>query len=96
MLTKTDLSQIRKIVREEVETESGSLQEELQGEIKLSRIEIQKDVHTVKDRIKNLEIAIRKIQKNIKSIVSFFDKEYLNMRQRIEHVEEHVNLPPIH
>jgi hypothetical protein len=77
MLTKTDLSQIRKIVRQEVETESESAKEDLQGEIKLSRIELQKDVRSVKDRIKNLEIAVRKIQKNIKTIVNFFDKGHL-------------------
>lgn len=54
MLTKTDLSQIRKVIREEVETESKSLQEELQGEIKLSRIEIQKEVRLVANKVKNL------------------------------------------
>lgn len=39
MLTKTDLNKIRKIIREETETESKNLKEELQAEIKLARIE---------------------------------------------------------
>lgn len=94
MLTKTDFLQIRKIVREEVETESKSLQEDLQGEIKLSRIEIQKDIRALKSKIKDLEIATGKIQKDIKKIVGFFDEEYLQVRKRVECLESHLNLPP--
>jgi hypothetical protein len=93
MLTKTDLSQIRKVVREEVETESKSSKEDLQGEIKLVRIEIQKDIRTLTNRLKSLEIVANKIQKDIKSIVNFFDKEYLQLRKRVEKVEEHLNFP---
>lgn len=94
MLTKTDLSQIRKIIREEVETESKSLREDIQGEIKLARIEIQKEVSALKDKVKNLEIALSKIQKDIRKIVNFFDEEYLTLRRRVERLEEHLNLPP--
>ena len=57
MLTKTDLLQIRKIIREEIEAESKPLQEDLRGEIKLSRIEIQKDIRDLKGKIKDLEIT---------------------------------------
>lgn len=95
MLTKNDFSEIRKIIREEVEAESKSLKEELQGEIKLTRIEIQKDIRQLADRTKRLEIVISKIQKDIKSIVNFFDEEYLQLRKRVERLEEHFNLPPI-
>ena len=95
MLTKTDFLQIRKIIREEVETESKSLQEDLRGEIKLARIEIQKDIRDLKGKIKDLEIATGKIQKDIKKIVGFFDEEYLQIRKRVEHLEEHLNLPSL-
>ena len=95
MLTKTDFLQIRKIVREEVETESKSLQEDLQGEIKLARIEIQKDIRDLKSKIKDLEISSNKIQKDIKKIVSFFDEEYLQVRKRVERLEGHLNLPSL-
>ena len=57
MFTKTDFLQIRKIIREEIESESRSLQEDLRGEIKLSRIEIQKDIRDLKGKIKDLEIT---------------------------------------
>jgi len=94
MLTKTDLNQIRKVVREEIEGESKSLKEDLQGEIKLVRIEIQKDIRALTNRVKSLEIATNKIQKDIKSIINFFDKEFLQLRKRVEKVEEHLNIPP--
>lgn len=94
MLTKTDLNQIRKVVREEVEIESKSSKEDLQGEIKLVRIEIQKDIRTLTNRVKSLEIITNRIQKDIKSIINFFDKEFLQLRKRVEKVEEHLNLPP--
>jgi len=93
MLTKTDFLQIRKIIREEIEVESKSLQEDLQGEIKLARIEIQKDIRDLKSKIKDLEISSNKIQKDIKKIVGFFDEEYLQVRKRVERLEEHLNLP---
>ena len=69
MLTKTDLVQIRKIVRGEIESESQSIKKELQGEIKLLRIELQQDIRSLTNRIKNLEVAIAQIQKDIKSRV---------------------------
>lgn len=94
MLTKTDLTQIRKIVREEIETESKSLKEDLLGEIKLVRIELQKEIRALASRVKNIEIAIKKIQKDIKSIINFFDKESLQLRKRIERIEDRLNLPP--
>ena len=93
MLTKNDFLQIRKIVRGEIEAESKSLQDDLLGEIKLSRIEIQKDIRELKSRIKNLEITTNKIQKDIKKFVGFVDEEYLQVRKRVERLESHLNLP---
>lgn len=65
MLTKNDLSQIRKIVREEVEVESKSSKEDLRGEIKLARIEIQGDIRQLAERVKNLDQEYLKLRKRI-------------------------------
>ena len=94
MLTKIDLSQIRKIVREETESESKSLKTDLQGELKLSRIELQKEIRDVKSRIKNLAIQLDKAQKDIKKIVSFFDTESLQIRKRVERIEDQLRITP--
>lgn len=94
VLTKTDLSKIRAVLREEIESEGKSLKEDLRGEIKLTRIELQKEIHSLADRIKNLEITADKIQKDTQTIVGFFDAEYLKIRARVERIESFVNLPP--
>lgn len=93
MLTKTDLSDIRKIIREEIEAESKAIGNDLRGEIKLARIEIQTDIRELKDRVKNLEISVGKIEKDVKSIIEFFDKDSLRLRKRVEKIEKHLNLP---
>lgn len=95
MLTKSDLSQIRKIIREETEAESENLKSDLEAEIKLARMELQKDLHDATTRLKNLEIGQRKIQKDIKIIVNTFDKEYLQLKKEVGRIETHLNLPPI-
>ena len=64
MLTKSDLSEIQKVVkrstkesiREEIEAEIEVLKDELQADIKMAQIRIQHDIHELKDRIKNLEM----------------------------------------
>lgn len=62
MLTKADLKEIRKIVREEVETESQNIKDEIQADIKMSLVRISGELNQIKDRLKNLEIKVNKIQ----------------------------------
>lgn len=61
MLTKTDLNQIRKIFREEQEVELGNLKSSLRSEMKLMRMEIQNEIRTLEERIRNIEVKIDKI-----------------------------------
>ena len=95
MLTKSDLKEFRKIVREEVESESQNLKLELQGDIKISQMRILNEIGELKNRLKNLEIKVDKIQKDLKIVVSFFDKEELRLQKRITRMEEHLRLPPL-
>ena len=83
MLTKSDLSQIRKVVREEIETEAQNTKSELQAEMKLSRMETQSDLRAIKDRLKNLEVAITKIHKKLDTIINFFDKQDMDTLKRV-------------
>ena len=93
MITKADFSQIRKIVREEIEVESRASKDDLRAEIKLTRIEIQKEIRALSDRLKNLEIRISKLEKDIKKAVDFLDREHLGLVERVEQVEHHLSLP---
>ena len=56
MLTKTDLKEIRKIIREEVETESQNIKTELQSDMIMSTMRIMSELDKIKDRLKNIEI----------------------------------------
>ena len=96
MLTKTDLSEIRKIIREEVENEVNALKDELQADATMSRIKIQTDIRELKDRIKNLEVRVTKMHKElkeeIKMVSHFLDKENMKTLKRVERLEAHLRL----
>lgn len=96
MLAKSDLSQIRNVVREEVGNETQAVKDELQSDITMARIRVQNDVRELKDRVKNLEIRIgcvhKDLKKEIKMVTSFLDKENVKTVKRVERVEEHLGL----
>ena len=103
MLTKADLSEIRKIVREEVENETQAIKNELQGDITMSRMRVQNDINELKDRIKNIEIRLTKLdnrvakmhkdlKNEIKMVVHYLDKENIKTLKRVEKIEDHLGL----
>ncbi len=61
MLTKSDLSEIQKIVSKE---------------------------------LKPVKKAITEIRKDMKTIVTFFDHAYLELRAGVEKIEEHLGITP--
>ncbi len=85
MLSSEDLSEIQKIVQTEttkaVESKTGSV--------------IEKAVTPIKKDMQTLKSDMTRIRKDIKTIVNFFDTEYLDLRKRVERIEEHLNLTPI-
>jgi len=96
MLTKIDLNQIRKVIREEVGNETKALKDELQADITMARMRVQSDLDELKNRIKNLEIRITKMHKELKSeiklVSNVLDKENLKTFKRVEKIEEHLGL----
>ncbi|OGH20095.1 MAG: hypothetical protein A3D74_03365 [Candidatus Levybacteria bacterium RIFCSPHIGHO2_02_FULL_37_13] len=107
MLTKSDLQQIerivRTIVREEVENETQAIKNELQADITMSRVRVQNDIGELKDRIKNIDIRLTKLEnkvtkmhkdlKNeIKMVVHYLDKENIKTLKRVEKIEAHLGL----
>ncbi len=61
MLTKDDLQQMRSIVREEVGNEAESIKDALGSDIRFSNLRLRESIDELKDRIKNLEIWVRKM-----------------------------------
>lgn len=59
MLTKDDLTAIRKIVREEVEVEHESSFSDISGDMAMFRMRMTEQINNLADRIKDLTIKIR-------------------------------------
>lgn len=95
MLNKTDLKEIRKIIREEIETEAENIKNELQSEMKMNMVRVVGEMNQFSSRLKNLEIKINKIQKDLKIAVNFLDKEGLNLQKRVDKIEGHLHLSPV-
>jgi hypothetical protein len=49
---------------------------------------------STKNDIKVIKQDLTKIRKDIGTIVGFFDREYLDLRKRVERIEEHLDLHP--
>ncbi len=100
MFTKTDLLQlaklVRKVLREEIGNETQALKDDLQADINMSRIRVQNDISELKDRIKNLEIRLTTVHKDLKKeikMVSYvLDKENMQTLKRVKRLEEHLEL----
>ncbi|HUD20428.1 MAG TPA: hypothetical protein VMR81_08360 [Patescibacteria group bacterium] len=82
MLTKTDLQAIDNLVTKRVNEAIDTRV----GDIVTKRI---------REELKPMKEDIVKIRKDINVIVSFFDREYTNLRTRVERIEEHLQLPAI-
>lgn len=49
----------------------------------------------INNAVKPIKQDTVQIRKDIKIIVSFFDREYLELRKRVERIEERLHLPPL-
>jgi len=70
MLSKSDLTQIQKVVNFESKK-------------------------VISQELKSIKEDITHIRKDIKTIVNYFDKEYLQLRKRVERLENHLHLSPL-
>ncbi len=106
MLTKNDLDQIRKVVRQEVEVEVKDSTQTLESQIRLSRMQVQANIGALDNRTKNVEIKlddeanqIKKIQRDVSQVkrdqstmLRMLDEEQMQQRKRIVRLEQHVGL----
>jgi hypothetical protein len=74
MLEKSDLQQIRTIVRTEVRTEIG------------------REIAPVRKDVKMLKADVSKIRKDINLIIEVFDNEHIDLRNRVDQLEEKVGI----
>ena len=68
MLTKTDISQIRKVVREEVEAEVSDAKNSLGAQVRMTKLELKHEIHELDDRLKTTEIRLSGIDKKLSGV----------------------------
>ncbi len=49
----------------------------------------------VQEENKPIKRSISKIQKDIKVIISLFDREHVHLIKRVDRIEDHLKLPPL-
>jgi len=95
MLTKNEFKEFRKIIREEIEAESENMTNELQTEMKVNMMRTIGELKELNTRIKNVEVKLNKIQKDVRYTVDFLDKEGFKTQKRVERLENHLHLSPL-
>ena len=83
MLTKTDLSQIRSVVHEEVDV---IVEEKLNSKLKLELEPIKKD-------LKYLKKKVNRIDETVNLIVANYDEADVKLERRVRKIEQRIALP---
>jgi predicted nucleic acid-binding Zn-ribbon protein len=102
MLSKSDLDQIKgvvhsetsKVVKEVVKEELKPIKKDI-STLKSDVGTLKTDVSTLKKDVKTLKQDVSEIRKDMKTVINFFDGEYLELRKRVERIEEHLDLEPV-
>lgn len=83
MLTKIDLSQIRKIVREEVEAESKTIRTDIEYEIRRSRVELALRLDKIERKVKDLDIRTSHLETNTTKMLKTIQKTLMQVKNDI-------------
>lgn len=83
MLTKLDLLQIQQVVQKGT---THIIQKELTP--------IKEDIGSLKKDVKSLKKDTRYVKKTVNVMVSFFNKEDVQLQKRVRTIEEHLALSP--
>ncbi len=99
MLAKTDIQQIRGVVREEIEAEVSNAKTSLESQIRMSRMQVQHDISQLGDKVKDIEIdlkdikkRVRKTEKTVDIMIDMFDKDIIAVGKRVEKVKQYLSL----
>ncbi|PIR79777.1 MAG: hypothetical protein COU25_03665 [Candidatus Levybacteria bacterium CG10_big_fil_rev_8_21_14_0_10_35_13] len=88
MLTKSDLTQIRKVVREEVVTEVKDSTRTLDSQIRMSKMQVQHDISDLDDRMKNVEVRLDGVEGKIDKLdkkTTKMGKDILKMLETVSY-----------
>ena len=80
MLTKDDIKNIDSIVTKRIRSELNP---------------VKSGISNITNDILSIKKDIVQVRKDQKIIVNAFDRDYLDLRERIERLESHLELPPL-
>lgn len=83
---KDDLAQIRTKELPAIKADIKSVTDDV---VQIST----KELPAINKDIKSVKKDVVQIRTDVKTIVNFFDREYLDLRTRVERIEEHLHLP---
>gem|GEM_PF-3561151 len=89
MLTRSDIQQVRGVVNESLAKKVEPKLEKYGTNIKA----IKNDIAVIKKDIKGLKKDNRSIKSLLNEIISYFERDFVGLRKRVERIEEHVRLP---
>lgn len=96
MLTDKDIKKIdgllTKRIGEEIIQSENRLAGVIENNIEKAIAPIKKELTYIKKEMVPIKKDIVKIRKDQKTIVNFFDKEYLDLRERVEVIERRLNI----
>ncbi|MCL5438575.1 MAG: hypothetical protein M1268_01130 [Patescibacteria group bacterium] len=103
MLTKTDLSEIKKIIRTEIrkqlKIEKRKIRKEFKSELKLLEKKLTTEIEKIEKRVEKIngslnrsENKILEFKKYVLGIMSFFEKNSTTLKKRIKVNQEHLEV----
>jgi predicted nucleic acid-binding Zn-ribbon protein len=101
MLTKQDLGQIKKITHQVVTAATKPLHKGALGlkhdvsNLKQDMTGLKQGVSKLQKDISDVKKDVTKIRKDTDLILSFVDREYLDLRKRVDRIETHLHLPTL-
>lgn len=105
MLTKDDLLKIDGLFGKRFDIVDkrfdslGKHIDEVETNLKLDNVAIRREIFSLESHLEDqdkkfirIETKMKNLEKNIKTVVNYFDKWYLGLLKRIERIEQHLGL----
>jgi predicted nucleic acid-binding Zn-ribbon protein len=101
MLTKNDLQNVGKLIDAKDEPLKKDISM-LKGDVSILKSDVsvlkkgvsglKTEISEVKKDVKTLKKDVSEIRGDIKTLIAYFDRDYVDLRRRVERIEDHLDL----
>lgn len=92
-LNQADISLLKKAFATKEDLKAFTTKKDL--EAFATKEDLDKSLAPLRKRLKSVEKDIKKIREDINMVIGFFDREYLNLKARVERIENFLKIPPL-